>query len=125
VTVLLVDDDISMLRIFEELLKEEGHEVRTALSGEDALKLLADGTPPDLMLVDSSMPRMSGTEYLSNVKQAYPQVYERTRIVGFTAFQKGASVIREFESLVHELVEKPRDIDEFLDFIRRLSVTAA
>jgi CheY-like chemotaxis protein len=119
--VLLVDDDISMLRIFEELLKEEGHRVTTALSGEDALPLLAKHGPPDLLLVDSSMPRMSGSEFLTKVKAAHPEVYEQTRIVGFTAFQKGASVIRDFETQVHELVEKPRDIDEFLEFIRGLS----
>lgn len=119
--VLLVDDDISMLRIFEELLKEEGHQVMTALSGEDAFPILKQNGPPDLLLVDSSMPRMSGSEFLTKVKADFPEVFEKSRIVGFTAFQKGASVIRDFEAQVHELVEKPRDIDEFLNFIRGLS----
>lgn len=123
--ILLVDDDISMLRLFEELLKEEGHHVTVALSGDDAFPLLDRNAPPDVLLVDSSMPRMSGAEFLTKLKSDFPEVYARSHIVGFTAFQKGTSIIRDFEALVHELVEKPRDIDEFLSFIRRLSTRKA
>ena len=119
--VLLVDDDVSMLRTFEELLKDEGHQVTTAQSGQDAFPLLTQNGPPDVLLVDSSMPRMSGAEFLTKVKADFPEVYKRSRIVGFTGFKKGASVIRDFEAQVHELVEKPRDIDEFTKIIRGLS----
>jgi CheY-like chemotaxis protein len=121
VNVLLVDDDVSLLRIFEELLKEEGHSPVLASSGQEAFPILDEMGPPDVMLVDSSMPLMSGAEFLAKVKDAYPAVFNRTHIVGFTAFPKGSSIIRDFETLVTEVVEKPRDIDEFLGFIRRLS----
>ena len=119
---LLVDDSVSMLGIFETLLKEEGHLVTTALSGQDALALLAQNGPPDMLNVDSSMPRMSGTEFLTKVKADFPELYTRSRVIGFTSFKKGTLVIREFEALVHELTEKPRDIDEFLKFIRGLAL---
>ena len=119
--VLMVDDDVSLLRIFEELLKEEGHTPVVASSGQEAFPILDEMGPPDVLLVDSSMPLMSGAEFLTKVKSAYPGVFERTRIVGFTAFPKGSAIIRDFETLVTEVVEKPRDIDEFLNFIRRLS----
>ena len=123
VNILLVDDDISMLRTIEELLKDEGHNVTTAQSGQDAFPLLAQNGPPDVLLVDSSMPRMSGAEFLTKVKADFPEVYARSRIIGFTGFKKGDSVIRDFETQVHELVGKPQDIEEFTNFIRGLSTT--
>ena len=121
--VLMVDDDASILRLFKQLLQEEGHSVTTALSGQDAFPLLAQNGPPDLLLVDSSMARMSGCEFLRRVKQDFPEVFERSRIIGFTGFQKGASLIRDFEAQVHELVEKPQDIDTFKNLILGLRTT--
>ena len=123
VNFLLIDDDTSVLRLFEELIKEEGHHVTTAQSGQDALPLLAQNGPPDVLMVDASMPRMSGAEFLTKVKADFPEVYARSRIIGFTNFKKGATVIRDFEAQVHELVGKHSDIEEFTNFIRGLSTT--
>jgi len=120
VNILLVDDDISIIELFEALLKEEGHHTTAALSGLDAFALLAKNGPPDVLLVDVSMPRMSGAEFLAKVKADFPEVYTRSRIIGLTGFKKGDSVTRDFEALVHEMVQKPQDLDGFMSFIRTL-----
>jgi len=119
--ILLVDDDISIIETFEALLKDEGHHMTAALSGQDAFPLLAQNGPPDVLLVDFTMPRMSGAEFLTKVKADFPEVYARSCIIGLTGFEKGASVIRDFETQVHELVQKPQDLDGFMNFIRALS----
>lgn len=64
---LVVDDTPDNLALMSELLKED-YKVRVANSGERALKLLASGTLPDLILLDIMMPGMDGYEVLRHLK---------------------------------------------------------
>jgi CheY-like chemotaxis protein len=53
-------DDLRQLdRLLAELLREEGHDVRTALDGVDALRAIKEWRP-DVAILDVDMPRMSG-----------------------------------------------------------------
>ena len=63
--VLIVDDDLDVLRLFESMLRtlDESLDVLKASSGREALDLLRK-TPPDLMLLDVKMPNMNGWEIL-------------------------------------------------------------
>ena len=65
--VLLVDDEESIRNLYSKLLTVDGFQVNTAESGEDALfKLSTDR--PDVILLDISLPEMSGIEFLSRIK---------------------------------------------------------
>ena len=66
-TILAVDDDEFNLKLLRHLLAAEGHAVRTAASGEDALCSVAEQLP-DLVLLDVMMPGMSGFEVLRQLK---------------------------------------------------------
>jgi two-component system, OmpR family, alkaline phosphatase synthesis response regulator PhoP len=66
-TVLVVDDDPSVVRVVELNLVQEGHQVRTASDGEEALAAIAQ-EPPDLVVMDVMMPRMDGFEALKRLK---------------------------------------------------------
>src|ERR1043166_4272002 len=61
---LVIDDDAKLIGYYCELLKPYGFEVLTALDGQDAVPLVENN--PDIMLVilDLSMPRMDGREWL-------------------------------------------------------------
>lgn len=62
--ILVVDDEAFIRMYLEEVLAEEGHEVRTAPEGRAALALLRDGgLPPHLILLDLMMPGMNGWEF--------------------------------------------------------------
>ena len=61
--ILVVDDEAFIRLYLEEVLADEGHEVRSARDGAEALKLLEDSPPPDLILLDLMMPRMNGWEF--------------------------------------------------------------
>ena len=61
--VLVVDDDLDALELFERMLRLNGVEVATASSGQQALDELRH-TPPDLMLLDIVMPDMDGWQVL-------------------------------------------------------------
>ena len=57
--ILLVDDSKTELHVLSELLLKHGYSVRTAESGEEALKRLAE-EKPDLVLMDVVMPGQNG-----------------------------------------------------------------
>ncbi|MFE1849116.1 response regulator transcription factor [Streptomyces sp. NPDC002387] len=59
--VLVVDDDAAIRRSLERGLRLGGFRVRTAGSGPEALAAIRD-TPPDVLILDVSMPGMSGIE---------------------------------------------------------------
>lgn len=65
--ILVVDDDIILLKIAEELLKEH-YEVSLAKSGRQAVRFLEKGGHPDLILLDIDMPDMDGFETLLKLR---------------------------------------------------------
>jgi two-component system chemotaxis response regulator CheY len=67
-SLLLVDSSAASLFYIGMLLKKLDYSVHTAMTAEDALKTLAD-TPPDLVITESSLPRMSGINMLRQMKQ--------------------------------------------------------
>ena len=60
-SVLVVDDTIDNLRLLSDLLGEHGYDVRAVTSGRQALQA-AEQDPPDLILLDITMPEMDGYE---------------------------------------------------------------
>jgi DNA-binding response OmpR family regulator len=66
--ILLVDDEDSIHLLYREELEEEGYEVHSALSGEEALaqlKIIA----PDLVILDINMPGINGIDVLRQIKE--------------------------------------------------------
>ncbi len=65
--ILVVDDDLKILKILQHTLSKEGFKVTTAASGEEALQL-AKQAFPDLVLLDIMMPGMDGFETYQRLK---------------------------------------------------------
>jgi len=65
--VLVVDDFPDSLALYEALLSEDGHRVRTALSGKKAMTMV-DEREPEVVLLDVSMPGMDGYEVLKRLR---------------------------------------------------------
>ena len=61
--ILIVDDEPSILALFRYVFEDAGHEVLTAKNGLEALETL-DRITPDFMVLDVSMPEMSGKEFV-------------------------------------------------------------
>jgi two-component system response regulator AtoC len=70
-SVLVVDDEDLTLRTVSRGLRQEGFEVFTAASGEDALTVFAE-EKPDLTLLDIVLPGIDGVEVLRRMKEANP-----------------------------------------------------
>lgn len=66
--ILVVDDDESVVFVVKRILEGAGHDVTTALSGEEALEVVAKEIP-DLITLDIMMPGIDGFETLAKLKQ--------------------------------------------------------
>ena len=71
--VLIVEDDAAVRNTLALLLKASGYEVSTATNGVEALAVLRNGLPA-VLLSDLNMPKMSGVELFSEVRQQFPSV---------------------------------------------------
>jgi CheY-like chemotaxis protein len=66
-TVLIVDDDLATVDIFAQVLRLEGHDVRTARSAEDGMRAVQE-SGPDVILVDYNLPAANGAEFLRRLR---------------------------------------------------------
>jgi DNA-binding response OmpR family regulator len=64
--ILVVDDDVSILRVFKNILEKEGYIVDVAETGKDALEKI-ENKKFDVCLVDVRLPDMDGTDLLLNI----------------------------------------------------------
>ena len=68
-SILIVDDEPTILQSLSGLLTDEGFEVITANNGYEALKII-DAEAPDLVLLDIWMPGIDGIETLKEIKKS-------------------------------------------------------
>ncbi|MET0294132.1 MAG: sigma-54 dependent transcriptional regulator [Phenylobacterium sp.] len=68
-TVLVVDDDPTQRRLIQAVLEREGFKAVHAESGDEAISHLMSGAPVDLVMLDLNMPKLSGQETLTEMRQ--------------------------------------------------------
>lgn len=111
--ILVVDDEEHICLLYREELVEEGHEVETAASGEEALRKLA-AAKFDLVTVDIKMPGMDGLELLSKIRERWIEL----PIILSTAY---GTYKQDFSSWASDAyVTKSADLAELKGEIRRL-----
>ncbi|MDQ2764208.1 MAG: PAS domain-containing protein [Pseudomonadota bacterium] len=72
--VLLVDDEDLVRMSTADMLIDLGYDVVEAVSAEEALRLIREGTTADLLVTDHLMPGMSGAELAREIKGLFPQL---------------------------------------------------
>lgn len=66
-TILVVDDEFAIVQVIAEILREEGHEVLTAVNGRQALQRLVE-IPVDMVLTDYMMPSLDGLGLIQEMR---------------------------------------------------------
>lgn len=69
--ILVIDDDLYIRELYEEVLKNAGFNVETAIDGEDAINKLKSGNY-SLILLDMMMPKIDGLGVLKSLQQSPP-----------------------------------------------------
>lgn len=115
--ILIVDDEETNRRLLVRLLDPEHFETSTAMDGQSALASVSESAP-DLILLDLSMPGMSGFEVARILKENLKT--RQIPIIILTALSDRDSRIQALEQGVEEFLTKPFDSIELLVRVRNL-----
>jgi len=116
--VLCVDDDLNLLRLYEEELSEEGYQVILARNGKEAMEKFIKESP-HLVVLDIRMPEKDGIETLTAMmgkdrqvpvilNTAYPQYRGNFMTWGAEAYVIKSSDFTELKQKIREALEKRR-----------------
>src|SRR5436190_6800987 len=111
---LIVDDELGMRQFLTHLFQREGHIVRVAGNGGEALAQLQQQAP-DLIISDIRMPDMSGVDLLRAAKELLPEV----EVVMMTAFANVDTAREAFLLGAYDFVQKPFDNDLLKETVTR------
>jgi two-component system, NtrC family, nitrogen regulation response regulator NtrX len=111
--ILVVDDEEGIRHVLKQVLEYEGHEVRTAGGGGEALTLY-EGFSPELTFLDVKMARMDGLEVLGRIRETDPGAVV-VMISGHGSIETAVEATRRG---AFDFLEKPLDTDRILVTIR-------
>lgn len=115
--ILVVDDNEQNLELMEAYLEELGSQVRTARDGIETLAAV-DANPPDLILLDVMMPRMSGFQACARIK-GNPK-HRDIPVLMITALNEVGDVEKAVESGADDFLTKPVNKLELITRVRSL-----
>jgi two-component system KDP operon response regulator KdpE len=99
--ILIVDDDRSLLELLTDYLGRLGYEIRGVPDGQQALACL-DDSPPELVLLDVTMPGLDGWQVLARIRAA-----SQVPVIMLTARGDEPEVLRGFAGGADDYVTKP------------------
>lgn len=107
--ILIVDDEKSICQSLEGILTDEGYEVQTATSAEEALRMMEEEAP-HLVLLDIWLPGMDGIEALKVIKTEYPQ----TRVVMMSGHGTIETAVKATKLGAFDFIEKPLSLEKII-----------
>jgi two-component system NtrC family response regulator len=115
-SILLVDDEESILMSIKSFLSRRGHNVLTANDGEKGIEMVRNNVI-DLVLTDYRMPKKNGLEVLKETKLINPNI----DVVVITAFGNLDDAVGIMKNGAYDYLTKPIDLDELENLINRVS----
>jgi DNA-binding response OmpR family regulator len=115
--ILIADDEPSIVTAVEFLLRRGGYEVQVARDGEQTLELV-EGFNPDLVLLDVMMPRKSGYEVCTRIRERTDR--RHVKIIMLTAKGRDAEVSKGLAMGADLYITKPFSTRELMAKIREL-----
>jgi CheY-like chemotaxis protein len=124
IEILLVEDDPGNVLLTQEALRENRYPIviHDVPDGVAAMAFLrreppyANAARPDLVLLDLNLPKKDGREVLAEIK-ADPDL-RRIPVVVLTTSGAEADVLRSYDLHANAYVQKPLDMDQFVDVIQ-------
>jgi two-component system nitrogen regulation response regulator NtrX len=112
-TILVVDDEPSIVQTLAGILQDEGFEVLTAADGETALQVVEEESP-DLVLLDIALPGMDGLEVLTQLKEQQPLL----PVVMVSAYGNVENAVKATRLGAYDFIEKPPHADKIVLTVR-------
>jgi two-component system, NtrC family, response regulator HupR/HoxA len=114
--ILIVEDDRSVLDTLKRIMRLDHYETFSAMSGEEALGVLGQHGEVAVILADQRMPGMSGTEFLRQTIDSYPNTI-RIILTGYTDIESLVEAINS--GRVYRYITKPWDTRELRLTVQR------
>ncbi|MDX6447506.1 MAG: two-component system, NtrC family, response regulator PilR [Blastocatellia bacterium] len=102
--ILIVDDELGMRQFLTHLFQRDGHSIRTAENGRQAMEMLRQ-QPADVMISDVKMPDIGGIELLRAARDLQPNI----EVIMMTAFASEGTAHEAFLLGAFDFVHKPFD----------------
>jgi CheY-like chemotaxis protein len=113
--ILVVDDEPTVCKAIQMMLRYYGHEVEIAPDGESALALFGSGRF-DLVITDYQMPEMKGDQLAAEIKRVRPE----QRIILATAFAEDFLVYGKPTGGVNHILTKPFSLEELREAVAKV-----
>src|SRR6266571_4196015 len=113
-SVLIVDDELSMRQFLTHLFQREGHSLRDAQNGRDAMAILREHQI-DIVISDIKMPDMGGIELLRAARELRPDL----EFIMMTAFANVDAAREAFLLGAFDFIQKPFDNDLLKEIVAR------
>ncbi len=111
---LIVDDEQSYRQLLTLVFEGDGHQIRTAMNGREALEML-ESEPAEVIITDVRMPDMDGIELLRHVREFLPDV----GFVLMTAFATVDTAREAFKLGADDFIQKPFDVEELKIIVKK------
>ena len=108
-TILIVDDEKSICQSLGSILTDEGYEVLTAASGEEALKIIKEELP-SLVILDIWLPGIDGIETLKMIKSQYSQI----RVIMISGHGTIETAVKSTKLGAFDFFEKPLSMEKVI-----------
>lgn len=115
--ILIVEDETNNRYLLETYLTSDGHEVKMAKSGEEALEMVAD-EPPSVIVLDIMLPKMNGFEVCRRLKHSVNTSFIPVILV--TALRGDKERIEGIEAGADDFINKPFNRVELLTRVKSL-----
>ena len=106
--ILVADDEAAIRKVVRDALEKAGHEVETAIDGEEAASLFEDGQF-DLVVTDLNMPRVDGLELVRRIRQS-----SSVPVLVLTVRQEEREKVRLLDAGADDYVTKPFGVAELV-----------
>ena len=106
-SILVIDDDASIVETLDLYLTEEGYKVSTALTGTEGLNNYIQD-PSDVVILDIRLPDVDGFTVLEDLKEEN----ENIKVIMITAFHDMETTINAMKSGAFDYIHKPINVDE-------------
>ena len=110
----LVDDEKDFIESLAERLQLRDFGVKTALNGEDAVKLISENEF-DVIILDVKMPGKSGIETLKEIKN----INQLSQVIMLTGHATVESAIQGMKLGAYDYIMKPTDTEELIKLINK------
>lgn len=114
--ILIVDDSNTNVVLLEAILVSRGYEIRTAYNVDEACRLL-EKDRPELILLDLLMPRVSGYQFLDQLKKN--EVTRDIPVIVVSAVTDALNIQKTFDLGAVDYIEKPVDIKALLNKVEK------